>query len=297
MGEVLTGDREGDLSALQGREWDAVVDTFTDGAPGAPAVRRTAELLSGRTGAYGYVSGMSVYAPGGPARPDESAPVRARGEQPDEDPLQPRSLAKLAAEQVLREAYDGPVLLPRVGIMVGPRDPSGRFTWWPTRMAAALRGGAQRQVVVPGDLSGVVQHSDARDIAAWMVRMLAERRGGTYNAVGPGRGETLGEVLAACLRAAGGAEGDVELVTVGEEALRSGLADVEEEDRPLWFPEDQIPQEAMDSSAALAAGLGFRPLEQTAADTLAWALAQDDPPRVSLGSFAQRERRLLETQR
>ncbi len=292
--EVLTGDRLGDLSALSGREWDAVLDTFTDAEPGAPAVARTARLLSGAVGRYGYVSGMSVYAPGGPAVPDESAPVRAPGEQPDDDPLQERSLAKLTAERVLAADFDGPVLVPRVGIMVGPRDPSDRFTWWPVRLAAALTGARDRRICVPGDPGRPVQFSDVRDIAGWTVRMLADGRDGVFNTVGPGRDEPLAEVLAACLTAAGGRPDDVEFVPVGEDVLRPGLAGVEEERRPLWYPEDQIPQRAIDSSAALAAGLRFRPTEETARDTLAWVRGdRGGQPDLDVDLDAERERRLL----
>jgi 2'-hydroxyisoflavone reductase len=270
--EVLTGDRQDDLSALRGRGWDAVLDTFTDTRPGAPAVRRTAELLTGAVGCYGYVSGMSVYAPSGPARPDESAPVRRAGHEPDDDPLQERSLAKLAAETLLAEAFDGPVLLPRVGIMVGPRDPSHRFTWWPLRFHRALAGTASPVVPAPGDPDRPVQYSDARDIAGWVVGMLAQGRGGVFNTVGPGRDDPLTDVLGGCLAAAGGAPGDVELDWTGEAELRRRLAGIEEEQRPLWFPEDQIPQTAIDSTAAVRAGLRFRPAADTARDTLRWAL-------------------------
>lgn len=85
--EVVTGDRGGDLSALQGREWEAVLDTFTDNTEGAPVIAASATLLSGSVGCYGYVSGMSVYAPHGPSRPDESDPVRRAGREPDSDRL------------------------------------------------------------------------------------------------------------------------------------------------------------------------------------------------------------------
>ena len=290
--EVLTGDRNGDLAALRGRSWDAVLDTFTDAAPGAPAIRSTAELLSGSVGAYGYVSGMSVYAPGGPAWPDESALVRRAGVEPGSDPLQERSLAKLAAERVLTEAFDGPVLLPRVGIMVGPRDPTRRFAYWPWRLAATLSGNHGRRVLVPGDPARAVQYSDARDVAVWTVGMLAQGRGGVFNVVGPGRRDTLAQVLAACLRAAGGRDGDVEPVPVGEGFLRRQLRDVDDEHRPLWYPEDQIPQAGIDSSAALAAGLAFRSAEETARDCLTEAGGSDtglDPE-----AFAARERALLD---
>ena len=292
--EVLHGDRTGDLGVLRGRQWDAVLDTFTDPSPGAPAVRATAELLSGSVGVYGYVSGMSVYAPGGPDRPDERAPVREAGVQPADDPLQERSLAKLAAERAVTEVFAGPVLLPRVGIMVGPRDPSHRFTYWPLRLARALTGDGARSVLAPGDPDRPVQYRDARDVAGWIVAALAAGRGGVFNAVGPGREETLREVLSACLRAAGGGPGEVDLTWVGEDLLRSRLAGVEEESRPLWYPEDQIPQSAIDSSAALAAGLTFRPAEDTARDTLTWARAEASGEGLDTPDAAERERTLLD---
>jgi 2'-hydroxyisoflavone reductase len=292
--EVIAGDRTDDLSALRGRQWDAALDTFTDSSPGADAIRASASLLSGAVGVYGYVSGMSVYAPSGPAWPDESAPVRRQGVEPDDDPLQERSLAKLAAEAVLAEVFDGEVLLPRVGIMVGPRDPSHRFTYWPTRIAAALAGDRGPRVLGPGDPGRAVQYTDARDIAAWMVAMLAEGRGGVFNTVGPGRPDTLVEVLGACLRAAGGTADDVEPVWVDEDFLRSRLTDLEDERRPLWYPEDQIPQEGIDSSAAVAAGLTFRTAEQTARDTLAWARDDGSDDVLDTDAFAARERALLD---
>ncbi|HEX8519798.1 MAG TPA: NAD-dependent epimerase/dehydratase family protein [Pseudonocardia sp.] len=298
--EALTGDRHGDLAPLAGRTWDAAVDTFTDTAPGAPAVRAAGRLLSGSVGVYAYVSGMSVYAPAGPAHPDESAPVRRAGVEPDDDPLQERSLAKLAGEQALAEVFDGPVLRPRVGIMVGPRDPTHRFTYWPRRLAGALAGSRPATVLVPGDPDRTVQYSDARDTAAWVVAMVAAGRGGVFNTVGPGRPDTLAAVLRACLRAAGGdpdggdggTDGPVRFVRADEGFLRERLADVEEERRPLWYPEDQIPQTAIDSTAALAAGLRFRPAEETARDVLAQA-RETGEEGLDTAAFAERERALL----
>lgn len=288
--EVITGDREGDLSGLRGQEWDAVFDTFSDEAPGAPAVRATASLLSGSVGAYGYVSGMSVYAPSGPEVPDESAPVRRLGVEPDTDVLQARSLAKLAGERAVTEAFDGPALFPRVGIMVGPR--SRRYPYWPRRVAGAVDGSLPRRVVVPGEPDRDIQYSDARDIAAWAVSMLVASRGGTFNTVGPGRPETLRTVLLACLEAAGGSQDDVEFVVARDEGdLRRLLVGVEEEDRPLWYPEDQIPQRAIDSSAALAAGLRFRSALATASETLDWAREADE--RELLDGFAAAEADVL----
>lgn len=287
--EALTGDRRGDLSALRGREWDGVFDTFNDTTPGAPAIAETARLLSGSVGTYGYVSGMSVYAPGGPAVPDEDAPVREAGVEPDTDRLQERSLAKLAGEAAVGVAFDGPAFFPRVGIMVGPRSP--RFTYWPLRLAGARDRTLPRRVLVPGDPERPVQFSDARDIARWSITMITEQRGGTYNTVGPGRDEPLQRVLGDCLTAVGAGPDDVELVLVPhEKLLRGQLIDVDEEDRPLWYPEDQICQEAIDSTRAASAGLVFRPTVETAADTWRWAV---EAGSTEAADFVEREQGIL----
>lgn len=290
--EVLVGDRTDDLSALRGREWDGVFDTYTDTRPGAPAVAATARLLSGAVGGYAYVSGMSVYAPSGPPVPDESAPVRRAGVEPDSDVLQERSLAKLAGEAAVSRHFAGPALFPRVGIMVGPRDPSQRYTWWPVRLAGALAGTLPRTVLLPGDPDRPVQYSDARDITRWVLQLLAAGRAGTFNTVGPGRPDTLRQVVDACLAVLGAGPEDIELVPVTDEAyLDAALTDWEQEERPLWYPEDQIPQDAIDSSAALAAGLVFRSAADTAAETLEWA-HQNDATGLT-DTFVEREQRLL----
>ncbi len=285
---VITGDRRSDLSGLRGRSWDAVFDTFTDNDDGAPAIAATADLLRDAVEMYGYVSGMSVYAPSGPVVPDEHAPVRRAGRETDR--LQQRSIAKLAGERVVTERFGDRALFPRVGIMVGPR--GRRYTYWPIRFARALRGELSRSVLVPGDLERDVQYSDARDIAGWAIEMLAQRRGGTFNTVGPGRPETLRTVLDACLEAVGGQPGDVQLVGGEEATLRRKLTGVDEEDRPLWFPEDQIPQLAIDSRAALAAGLRFRPAIDTARDTATWALQTGDQALTD-GAYLELEQQLI----
>ncbi len=272
--EALQGDRKGDLLALRGRTWDAVLDTFSD----TEAVTETAKLLSDSVAAYGYISGISNYHPDGPDTVDEDAPLRREGDPAGDDPLQARSLKKLACEKALKEHFSGDLLVARPGIMVGPRDPTDRFTWWPLRF---LRSSSQTPILAPGDPERSVQFTDARDLAAWLVRSLDPTTTpltGTYNAVGPGRAERLSDVLSACLGAAKEVAeldtSDVELVWAGEDFLREQLAEVEEEARPLWFPEDQIPFDKVDSSKALASGLHFRATYDTAKDTLLWANAR-----------------------
>ena len=285
--EALKGDRKGDLSALTGRTWDAVIDTFSD--PGA--ITETAKLLSGSVRAYGFVSGISIYHPDGPDVVAESAPLREEDDALEDDPLQERSLLKLACERALQEHFTDDLLIVRPGIMVGPRDPTDRFTWWPVRFTRAL--GGRVPVLTPGDPERPVQFTDARDLAAWMVRSLGPTPNGpltgTYNAVGPGRKERLRDVLAACLRAAEDVSGevnpaDVQLVWAGEDFLRQRLESVEDEARPLWFPEDQIPFAAVDSSKAEAAGLTFRSSYDTAKDTLLWRKEQDEALKAGFSS-------------
>ena len=271
--EALQGDRQGDLSALEGRTWDAVLDTFSD----PDAVTRTAKLLSNKVGAYGYISGISNYHPEGPDVVDEDAPLRY--DDGRDDPLQKRSLKKLACERALGEHFSGDLLIARVGIMVGPRDPTDRFTWWPMRFLRALQAGKTR-VLAPGDPRRAVQFTDARDLAAWLVRSLDKSLTGTYNTVGPGREERIEDVLVACLKAAQEvaetSDADAELVWAEEDLLRDLLSDVEEEARPLWFPEDQIPFDKVDSTKALAHGLRFRSTYDTAKETLLWRQGQDN---------------------
>jgi 2'-hydroxyisoflavone reductase len=284
--EALTGDRQGDLSALDGRRFDAVLDTFSD----PDAVARTAALLSGAAGAYGYVSGMSVYHPDGPAVPGAGDPVRRPGDA--DDVLQERSLDKLGAESAVAAHFEGPAPVFRVGVMVGPFDPTDRFTWWPVRLARALAGDADRTVLAPGDPDRVVQYSDARDIAAFVVSALDRRLAGVFDTVGPGRAQPLSAVLDECLAAVGGAPGDVSWAWADEAYLRDGLRDVPEEERPLWFPEDQIPQDAIDSSTAIAAGLRFRPAIETARDVLAQVRAEGRA-ELAAGLDPDRERALV----
>ena len=195
----------------------------------------------------------------------------------------------------MRERFGESAFFPRVGIMVGPR--STRYTYWPVRLAGALDASLAPTVLLPGDLDRPVQCSDARSIAAWSVRMLAEGRGGTYNCVGPGRPDTLREVLDACVVAAGGGSlADLDTVVAPEDLMRRKLLGIDEEERPLWFPEDQIPQLAIDSSKALAAGLVFSSPLTLATDTLVWAREAGEAALTD-GGFAALEPRLVELAR
>ena len=250
-------------------------DTFTDPEPGAPAVRASAELLSGAVGAYGYVSGMSVYAPSGPSRPDESGPVRQAGVEPDADRLQERSLAKLAGEAAVSELFDGRRCSRGSASWSGrgrPASPTGRCGS-PARRRAGCRidPGAGR----PPPQRPVLRRPRHRGL------VHLDACGGTRRHLQHGRSRPAGYLVVGdrgVLHRGGCRAGRSRLLRhADEDLLRDRLSEVDEEERPLWYPEDQIPQEAIESSAAQAAGLRFRPAAMTAADTLHWAEGAGEP--------------------
>ena len=249
--EKLQGDRDGGLSALEGREWDAVIDP-SGYVP--RVVRASAELLRGSVGHYVFVSSASVYAEPYVPGFDESAPTVELENPESEDVIGDYGALKAACERVVGEVFPDASTNVRAGLIVGPHDQSGRFTYWPLRISL---GGP---VLAPAPPEQLVQFVDVRDLGAWLVDAAARRVSGTFNATGePIRLDT---VLAAC--------GDAELVWVDEQfLLDQGVGPWME--LPLWVPREAAPFLQMSVAAAVAAGLRFRPVEETARDTLAWA--------------------------
>ena len=249
--EKLRGDRDGGLSALEGREWDAVIDP-SGLVP--RLVRDSAELLRGSVGHYLFVSSASVYAEPYVAGFDESAPTR-EPERESEDVLPHYGELKAACEEVVGEVFPEAHTNVRAGLIVGPHDGSGRFTYWPLRIAA---GG---EVLAPGSPEGLTQLIDVRDLGEWLVTACADRTVGAFNATG--EPVTWGEVLGAC-------PGDAEITWVDEGFLLEHEAGPWME-LPLWIPGDEQAFLQMSVARARAAGLQTRPLEETARDTLEWA--------------------------
>ena len=173
--EKLRGDRSSDLSALEGREWDAVLDVAAYMPDDA---RRAAETLHGNVERYVFVSSISVYADQS-VSPVEGAAVEelAPGQEADDDP-ELYGARKAACERIVEEAFGDAAFVVRPGLIVGPHDPTGRFTYWPHRVA---RGG---EVLAPGSPDDQVQFIDVRDLAAWIVQATASGVGGTFNATG-----------------------------------------------------------------------------------------------------------------
>jgi len=270
--EKLRGDRDGNLDALRGRSFDAVIDT-SGYVP--RIVRETIDAL-GDAGHYTFVSSISVYADLS-TPPAVGAPV-AELEEPTEEWREAYGALKAECEDVVRERFPD-AFIPRPGLIVGPWDPTGRFTYWPQRLAAGGR------VLAPAPPEADAQVIDARDLAAWIVAAAERGLGGTFNAVGPVARRD------AFLEACGGGE----LVWV-DPAFLAEQGVEEWMELPLWLASPEYAAMlSVDPAPALAAGLEPRPLEETAQDTLAWVRSGEAPADPPAGLAPEKERAVLDS--
>jgi 2'-hydroxyisoflavone reductase len=273
--ERIVGDRDGGLEGLLGRQWDAVVDTsgYVPRIVGA-----SANLLAAAVGHYVFVSSVSAYASFADVV-DESSALAELSEPGSEDVREHYGALKALCEREVERAFSGRSTLVRAGLIVGAHDPTGRFTYWPHRIA---RGG---DVLVPGPAWRQVQFVDVRDLAEWMLRAAEIGLDGPYNATG---NSTMGAVVDAARRVSGAAARAVEV----DDAFLTAHGVGEWMELPLWIdPSSEGWQHFMevDASRASAAGLTFRPLDDTVAATLADAELVD-----GVGLAPERERELLE---
>ena len=270
VAEVL-GDRTRDLDALDG-SWDAVVDT----SGSLPAdVAAAAAALGPRSERYVFISSASVYADLSTTPVTEDAPTHpplAEGDPSTQDygPL------KVGCEQEVERALPGRALILRAGLLVGPHDPTGRFTYWVQRIA---KGG---EVLAPRVPDAPVQVLDARDLGEWVVALVESGAVGVSNAPGPLGEHTWADLLATCAEVAGS---DAEITWVDERwLLDRGVKPWLE--LPLWLPDElQLGgMMALDDRRARSLGLRWRSLRDTVADTLAWVADAGDPAAVDYGT-------------
>jgi len=272
--EQLLGDRNGQLDALKGRQWDVVIDN--------PAtlpvwVRDAAQILQGNVGRYVFISTISVYADTSKPGVDETAPL-AQYTGPDAmketmEAVRASGFAlygplKARSEQEAEKWFPKETLVIRPGLIVGPGDESDRFTYWPVRID---RGG---EVLAPGEPGDPVQFIDARDLAEWTIRMVEAGATGIYNATGPATTLGVGDLLGGIKTALGSA---ADFTWVNTDFLEKEKV-APWSDMPVWVPprgeEGGIGR--ISTKKALEKGIAFRPLADTARDTLAWFKAQ--PP-------------------
>lgn len=282
--DTITGDRTDPASLEQAKgenRWDAVIDT-SGNLP--QVVRGSVQALIDSTHRYLFVSSISVYRGQGYG---EEAPVSAAPD-PLPDAMTPENYGplKAACEAVVRDAFGDRAIIVRPGVIVGPHDPTDRFTWWPARVA---RGG---RVAAPGRPARKVQFIDVRDLAEWMIALLEDDASGTFNAAGPARPVTMQQFLERCRAVAGG---DAKLEWI-EEAFLEQQKVAPWKEMPLWVPEtDAVLAGFMNVpiQRALATGLAFRPLQQTIADTLEWSASRAPDHEWKAGLPAEREKQLL----
>ena len=277
--EQLRGDRQArELEALEGdREWDVVID---NSATNPAWVRDTAQLLKERAGRYVFVSTQSVYASRAEIGIDETAPVGRpdlpRGEWRGYGP------SKALAEEEAREAFPGRATVVRPGLIVGPGDRSDRWTYW---VARVHRGG---RIAAPGTPDDPVQFIDARDLTGWIIRMAEEGITGTFNAVGPASPLSLAEMLYGIRSVT---TTPVSFVWIPAGFLQD-LGVRAWSDMPAWMPPEgpRAGFARMSNALAMDAGLTFRPLADTARDTLEWFLTLPAGRRKDLRAGLDPER-------
>lgn len=284
--EKLHGDRNGDLKSLEGRKWDAVVDT----SGYVPRhVRDSATLLADAVKQYIFISSISVYSDNSKPGMDEAAAVGKLDDETVEKVTgETYGPLKVLCEKAAEAAMPGRVTVIRPGLIVGPGDPTDRFTYWPVRVD---RGG---EVLAPGTPSDPVQFIDVRDLAAWSMRCARDGVTGVFNATGPKSELSMGTMLDTCKRAS---KSKATLTWVPADFLEehkvSAWADM-----PCWVPPtgEMAGFARVSCARALAKGLTFRPLAETTKDTLAWWTARPKDKQTEPGAGIQpaREREVLD---
>jgi len=279
--EQLRGDRAADLSLLKDRSWDTVIDTC---GYLPRIVRLSAQTLVNQTDRYVFISTVSVYAEDNPRGMDENSPLATlKDESVEEITGDTYGGLKVLCEKAVEQAYPDRALIIRPGLIVGPHDPTDRFTYWPWRVS---QGG---QVLAPGNPDQPQQIIDARDLAQWIVSMVDAKRTGIFNAVGPDYALTTKRMLEACVAVCNPL---AQLTWLSEAFLLEHKVEPWSE-MPVWMLEKECALDTCRNARAIAAGLRFRSIEETIRDTLAWARTRPDDHTWRAGMKAERETELL----
>jgi 2'-hydroxyisoflavone reductase len=280
--EKLRGDRDGNLTALEGRHWDAVIDTC---GYVPRLVQASTDLLADNVKHYTFISSISVYADNSlPGITEASAVGTLADESVEEIDGETYGPLKALCEQAAEAAMPGRVLYVRAGLIFGPYDPTDRFTYWPERIA---RGG---EVLAPGDPEQLVQFVDARDLSAWAISSIEANVTGIFNVTGPASPLSMGDFLQTCADAT---DSDAAFTWADELFLITNNVGPFGE-MPLWVPTEHAGMMQADCSKALDSELAFRPLAETIVDTQAWQVTRDDQYEWRAGLSSQREIDLLE---
>ena len=279
--ETIHGDRKQSLEALADRNWDVVIDTSgyhpTD-------VHASAAALAAHVGRYIFISTISVYADFSSPNLDEDAEV-SRLDDPTNAEVSNETYGPLKThcEDPVQAIYDTRALIIRPGLIVGPHDPTDRFTYWPVR---TQQGG---EMLAPQAPDVPVQYIDVRDLAAWTLDAAARDLSGIYNATGPATPQSMGELLASCQHVA---DTNSTLTWVSPEFIATNEVTPFLE-LPLWIPPDMPGLLTVDCRRAISAGLTFRPTDETIHATLAWHATRPADMPLKAGLSHARENELL----
>ncbi|MBX3410307.1 MAG: NAD-dependent epimerase/dehydratase family protein [Phycisphaeraceae bacterium] len=286
--EKLVGDRDPDkgegLKALEGRTWDAVIDTSSY----VPRIARaSARLLADNVGQYVLISTVSVYKRNDEIDQDETADVGTMADPTVEEMgagFENYGPLKALCEKEAQEALPGRACIIRPGYIIGPGDPTPRFPYWPARLA---RGG---EVLAPGTPRDPVQWIDVRDLGEWIIHCIEKKVMGTFNALGPSGGSDMAGFLGGIREGVGS---KAEFTWVDAEYMekeRVGML-------PIWVPPtgEYVGFHRRSCARAFAAGLKTRPISQTAKATLDWldSLPEDRRARLVGAMTPEREAEVL----
>lgn len=284
--EKIHGDRNSDFDKLAGRSWDGVIDTcgYTPGA-----VEKTANVLKDSVRRYVFISSINAYKDVEKAGIDETYPSAGLPEDASKEEMTMETYGplKVLCEKVVERVFpDGHVNI-RSGLIVGPNDPSDRFTYWVHRIS---KGG---EVLCPGDGTTPIQFIDVRDLAKWSVKMALGGETGIYNGTGPDYNLTMGHFLDICKKIC---NPDAELIWVDEKFIDDNEITPWAE-MPAWAPDSKKEFHGLGKiniSKALDQGLTFKDLEKTIYDTLEWDKSRTENTKLRAGIDPKKEKNLLE---
>lgn len=287
--EQLIGDRENDLSALEGRTWDAVID---NSGRNVEWTKKSAELLKDKVNLYLYTSSTGVYFPYLKGDITEDTKLVTQMPPGIEDEILKMEygygVMKSNSEAAAKAAFgEDRTIIVRPTYMIGPGDTTDRFIRWPIRLST---GG---EVMIPGKEDDAIQYADGRDVAAWAIRLIEENNTGTFNAAGPKKAQGIKSFIKEAAKA----------FDVSHEFIQVHDYEFLKDQKvyylvPWIMPETENYGSAMvNNKKALANGLTFRPLKETVADMHAWwqsdAITSERREKVLKDPFAALESEAL----
>jgi len=271
----IQGDRRIDAKLVGQEDWDVVFDTC---AYSPQDLQPMIDSLKSKTNAYMFISTISVYDDYKKGRPNELSSTFIQKIETEEVTGDTYGPLKVMCEQLVNDMFKDRALIIRPCIVVGPHDPTDRFTYYAKRLTK------EGKVAVPGgdEPARLVQWIDVRDMARWIVEMAEDGKSGTFNAASDplSMSDFIDEISTEA----------IEKEWISDEVLNK--EELGARRYPFWMPiSTDFPEGffVVKNQKAVANGLTLRPLKKTAQDTREWALNRE----LKAGPTAQQEQLLL----